>query len=267
MTAPAAVALTLGTLLVLSQPSVIAGVRKGQSLNPSSEASSSSGDGHFTGVRDGGCGNATAALLALRGTTFGYSEVFQNATRTHWVHLPPTYNASAPLPLVLAFHGWWGSGREFERVSGFSDASDRHDFIVVYPDGNDDNPNPPPPWMARETKWRSWNAAGSARSPGPEGPICYAGGDPTFCYDSCRGRRGGEGCDPDGCDWTTCVDDVAWVGHLLARRLVRDLCVDEDRVYATVGEEMGNLGREGGPHPDTWCTKVERRNAILPRKK
>jgi poly(3-hydroxybutyrate) depolymerase len=52
--------------------------------------------------------------------------------------------------------GWRGAGREFERVSGFTNASDRHDFIVVYPDGHDDNSHPAPGWMAAESKWRSW---------------------------------------------------------------------------------------------------------------
>ena len=52
-------------------------------------------------LRDGGCTNASAALLALRGHTFQYSEVFQGVNRTYWVHLPPGYNATTPLPLVL----------------------------------------------------------------------------------------------------------------------------------------------------------------------
>jgi hypothetical protein len=31
-----------------------------------------------------GCGNASATLLALRGTTFRYSEFFQGVNRSYW---------------------------------------------------------------------------------------------------------------------------------------------------------------------------------------
>ena len=53
----------------------------------------------------------------------------------------------------------------------------------------------------------------------------YAPGDATFCYDSCKARPGG--CDKRDCDWTTCVDDVAWIKYLLHRRLTKDFCVNE----------------------------------------
>ena len=104
------------------------------------------------------------------------------------------------------------------------------DHYKVYFDGHDDNSHSAPAWMDQDSKWRSWNAAGSTSSPGPEGPTCSEG-DLEFCYDSCEARLGG--CDARGCDWTTCVNDVGWVKHVLTWRLSRDLCMDIDRVYAT----------------------------------
>ncbi len=41
----------------------------------------------------------------------------------------------AALPLLLAFHGGLGSGRQFERASGFDALARRGEAVVVYPDG------------------------------------------------------------------------------------------------------------------------------------
>jgi len=51
------------------------------------------------------------ALTNLHTVPVQKSQKFQGVNRTYWVHLPSSYNASVPLPVVLAFHGW--QGQEF----------------------------------------------------------------------------------------------------------------------------------------------------------
>lgn len=56
-------------------------------------------------------------------------------TRTYRLHIPPGYDGSKPVPLVLAFHGGGGSSQNAETGYGFNPLSDQHGFLVVYPDG------------------------------------------------------------------------------------------------------------------------------------
>jgi polyhydroxybutyrate depolymerase len=52
--------------------------------------------------------------------------------RSALVHVPPGLT-SGRTPLVLALHGYHGSGPQMERYTGFSALADRYRFIVVYP--------------------------------------------------------------------------------------------------------------------------------------
>src|SRR4051794_12872318 len=56
-------------------------------------------------------------------------------TRTYRLHIPPSYDGSRPVPLVLAFHGGGGTSVNAERGFGFNPLSDRHGFLAVYPQG------------------------------------------------------------------------------------------------------------------------------------
>jgi polyhydroxybutyrate depolymerase len=47
------------------------------------------------------------------------------------VHVPP--HPTAPLPLVIAFHGSHGYGPSFPRESGLSETADHYGFAVLYP--------------------------------------------------------------------------------------------------------------------------------------
>jgi polyhydroxybutyrate depolymerase len=49
------------------------------------------------------------------------------------VHVPAGIPVGRPAALVLALHGFGGSGPEMERYSGFSRVADQHGFIVAYP--------------------------------------------------------------------------------------------------------------------------------------
>lgn len=57
---------------------------------------------------------------------------FQRAYR---VHIPPGYDGSAPLPLVVVIHGAFDTAKGIEKFSGFSKIGDRENFIVLYPEG------------------------------------------------------------------------------------------------------------------------------------
>jgi polyhydroxybutyrate depolymerase len=53
--------------------------------------------------------------------------------RTALVHVPPGVAAGQPLALVLALHGYGGSGPRMEPYSGFSAVADRYGLLVAYP--------------------------------------------------------------------------------------------------------------------------------------
>lgn len=55
--------------------------------------------------------------------------------RTYKVHLPAGYRADNPLPMVIIIHGAFDTGKNMERVSGFSKLADKEKFIAVYPEG------------------------------------------------------------------------------------------------------------------------------------
>ena len=56
-------------------------------------------------------------------------------TRTYFVHVPPGYDSTRPMPLVFALHGGRGNGGQASRYSGLSTEADRSGFLVAYPDG------------------------------------------------------------------------------------------------------------------------------------
>lgn len=51
------------------------------------------------------------------------------------VHMPKGHSGAKPLPVVIGFHGGGGRAESFQRQSRLDEASDRHGFLVVYPDG------------------------------------------------------------------------------------------------------------------------------------
>jgi len=64
-----------------------------------------------------------------------YSVKSNGVDRYYYVHIPPTYNGRTPTPLVLAFHGAAGHARAMPQLTGLNKCSDKHSFIVVYPEG------------------------------------------------------------------------------------------------------------------------------------
>ena len=55
--------------------------------------------------------------------------------RSAIVHIPPRYDRTTPMPVVLAFHGGLANADNMVRFSGLSKKADEAGFIAVYPYG------------------------------------------------------------------------------------------------------------------------------------
>lgn len=55
--------------------------------------------------------------------------------RTYWLHLPPAFDGTTPLPLVIVLHGGGGNGVRAAEMSNMSATADAASFVAVYPDG------------------------------------------------------------------------------------------------------------------------------------
>lgn len=79
------------------------------------------------------CQNA----IAGQETSTTRSIIFAGLERTYRIHMPPSYDKSTPLPLLIALHGGGGTGENMEELTlgGFNRLSDKEGFVAVYPDG------------------------------------------------------------------------------------------------------------------------------------
>ncbi len=55
--------------------------------------------------------------------------------RSYLLYVPKSYQAGKPMPLLIALHGGYGTGKNMEDVSGFDRVADARGVIVAYPDG------------------------------------------------------------------------------------------------------------------------------------
>jgi polyhydroxybutyrate depolymerase len=79
-------------------------------------------------------------LLALWSGPFAHADSqgsleVDGRTRTYKLHVPASYTASEPMPLVLVLHGRLGTGRSTIELTHFDKTSDAHGFMAVFPDG------------------------------------------------------------------------------------------------------------------------------------
>ena len=119
--------------------------------------------------------------------------------RIYTFKLPVGYTHTNPIPFVVSFHGWRGTGKEMMKYGDrLGVLGDEETFAAAWPDGYSDH------HVDRTRIWNSWNGVGSADSPGIEGPTCSPAVTEDFCYDSCKRRP--QGC--DRCDWTTVGRDA-----------------------------------------------------------
>lgn len=80
---------------------------------------------------------APGDAAVVRGATVVESMVHDGRLRTWRLHVPWSYDAARPTPLVLALHPAFNSGASMEGISGLSAVAERRGFIVAYPDGID----------------------------------------------------------------------------------------------------------------------------------
>jgi polyhydroxybutyrate depolymerase len=92
---------------------------------------------------------AVPCVSTLAPGTHPIEIVSDHIARTALVHVPPSLPIGKHVPLVLALHGWGGSGARMESYSGFSQIADEEGFDVAYP--NSDGPG--------------WNSTGKAGAP------------------------------------------------------------------------------------------------------
>src|SRR5258706_558792 len=59
----------------------------------------------------------------------------EGRTRTCLVHVPPQYDPTHPMPLVLFFHGGMGTAEQAAASYGWSEKADKEGFLVAYPNG------------------------------------------------------------------------------------------------------------------------------------
>lgn len=52
------------------------------------------------------------------------------------VHIPPAYDGSLKLPLLIVLHGGAGNGQQIQRLTELDADADEYGFVVAYPDGS-----------------------------------------------------------------------------------------------------------------------------------
>ncbi len=87
-------------------------------------------------------GLLTLALLLIVAVTLlsGFlagrrSLTFAGAERTYHLFVPPSYDASQPVPLLLVYHPQNGFGWLMQEMTGLNTLAEREGFMVAYPDG------------------------------------------------------------------------------------------------------------------------------------
>jgi len=65
-----------------------------------------------------------------------YSEtvMVDGIPRHYQLHVPPNYDQSKPMPLVIVLHGHGQDGSDIEKAAGIDAKADKEGFIVAYPD-------------------------------------------------------------------------------------------------------------------------------------
>jgi len=136
--------------------------------------------------------------------------------REYMVRLPQGYTGKERLPLLFYFHGW---GDDFEWDGSFQEMSNKHNLIIVKPNGMTDG----------QDQMRSWNVGQPGRT-----DICNHKDVTEYEYTSCLTTK-----NTSICNCGTCYDDVRFTSDLAAS-LHDDLCIDESRIFAS-GTSFGAM--------------------------
>src|SRR6266487_501169 len=73
--------------------------------------------------------------LSARTGSFEGTLTSGGVTRHYLLHIPPSYQASNAVPLIINFHGYNSNSQQEENLTGMSTKADREGFIVVYTNG------------------------------------------------------------------------------------------------------------------------------------
>lgn len=79
--------------------------------------------------------------------------------RDYYLHIPPGYNGSRPMPLVVVLHGLGQDGEKIADLSKMSEKADQEGFIVAYPNATK--------WLGAQ-KLRSWDVDNGVQIPGTD---------------------------------------------------------------------------------------------------
>ena len=205
-----------------------------------------------------------------------------NKFREYYLALPPGYNNTQPLPLVLSFHGFYDEAIDMQKTDKLMYmARTESPFIVVHPQGLMDTGTHQP---QKPYPQRTWNCGGTVGSPGPLGPTCdTANRTSTWgvypCYLTCQNPLHG-GCKDTWYGKTpflslfcvkrtiyqdrlgmntgkvegnafccssssTCANDTLFVETLLDE-LEETLCIDRRRIHATGISNGGMMAYQTG---------------------
>lgn len=64
-------------------------------------------------------------------------------SRRYIVHVPPNYDGTKPMPLVIMFHGGGGTAGGVMRETGWREKADRKGFLVAFPEATSPDPTKP----------------------------------------------------------------------------------------------------------------------------
>src|SRR5579884_1571596 len=84
-------------------------------------------------ARQQGVAATTACHSTLSSGAHTVQIMVGSVQRSALVHVPARLPAGARVPVLIALHGWGGSGPRMETYSGFSKLADRHGFLAAYP--------------------------------------------------------------------------------------------------------------------------------------
>jgi len=82
-------------------------------------------------------GICAAVLFALHSAAAGLQSGMIRSgqfERTYHVYVPPSYRADHPAPVLLAYHGFGGTGIGMRMTTGLDAIGDQYGALVVYPD-------------------------------------------------------------------------------------------------------------------------------------
>lgn len=106
----------------------------GGSAGSGAESSGGTSSAGASGSAAGGSagGPPECALPPVSPGTSTRSLSSSGEQRQYLLHVPAGYDASAPVPLILIFHGYFGSAQGMQGVTGMSALADQHGFAVAY---------------------------------------------------------------------------------------------------------------------------------------